>query len=366
MSTITAVYEIFDENPEARALDVAVEQSHELPTAVAPAESLHSLARVVSVEKQADGPAIATIEFPEELAGGELTQLLILLIGNVSLQDGVRLINLQISDALAAAVGGGPVLGIEGVRAKVKAPTRPLLATALKPVGLPAEALATMAYELAAGGLDIIKDDQGLGNQAWAPYRERVSLVTEAVARANAEHGTSAVYLPAIAGPGETFRERAQLAVDLGADGALLMPGISGFDRIREARDIFGPDRVIYSHPSFLGGFTSSPTHGISPEVTYGLLNRLAGADAAIFPSYGGRFSFTPEQCAGIAEAARRPFAGLKPILPSPGGGMSIERVPELVAHYGSDVLLLIGADLHRGGDLRGAAERFRAAAESA
>lgn len=366
MTVITAVFEIRDADPERRALEIAVEQSHELPTAVAPQESLHSLARVVSVEPRADGVAVATIEFPTELAGGELTQLLILLIGNVSLQNGVRLVDFAIDDELALAVGGGPRLGTEGIRRRVAAHGRPLLATALKPVGLPTAALATMAYELAAGGIDLIKDDQGLGNQPWSPFADRVEAVVAAVARANSDHGTSAVYLPAIAGPGDVFVERVHTAVELGADGALLMPGISGFDRIAEARSILGDDRIIYSHPSFLGGFTASDTHGISPEVVFGLITRLAGADAVIFPSYGGRFSLTPEQCAGVAANASREFAGLKPLLPSPGGGMSIDRVPELVAHYGADVLLLIGADLHRGGNLRAAAERFREAAERA
>jgi len=370
VSVITAVYEIHGDDPEARARAAAVEQSHELPTELAPESARHSLARVVSVERRADGPALATIEFPAALAGGELPQLLVLLIGNISLQDGIRLVDLDVPAELAAGFGGprlgGPRLGVGGLRRLAAAPERPLLATALKPVGLTPAELAAQAYALAAGGLDVIKDDQGLANQEWAPFHDRVAAVTEAVARANAEHGTRALYLPAIAGPGARFEERLRDAVALGADGALLLPGVSGFDRLAVAAEILGPDRPIYAHPSFLGGFTASATHGISPEVMFGLVHRLAGADAVIFPSAGGRFSLTPEQCRGIAAAAARPFAGLAPILPSPGGGMSVDRVPELVELYGRDVLLLIGSDLHRGGDLRAAAERFRAAAEAA
>jgi ribulose-bisphosphate carboxylase large chain len=40
---------------------------------------------------------------------------------------------------------------------------------------------------------------------------------------------------------------------------------------------------------------------------------------------------------------------------------MSLDRVPELVEFYGHDVVLLIGGELHRDGDPRGTAERFRA-----
>jgi ribulose-bisphosphate carboxylase large chain len=361
VSVITAVYEVAGDDPQARATGLAVEQSHELPTELAPPVAMRSLGRVVELRRRDDGPALATVEYPVELAGDELSQLLVLLIGNVSLQDGIRLVDLDVPEMLAAAVAPPSGPGVAGIRRLAAAPTRPLLATALKPVGLDAAALAEMAYELAAGGVDIIKDDQGLADQVWAPFAERVERVVDAVARANADHGTRAIYLPAVT----RLPERAELAVRLGADGALVLPGISGFDAFARARAAMGDERVLYGHPSFLGGFTASVGHGIAPHVLFGLVHRLAGADAVIFPSYGGRFSLTEQQCRDIADAARRPFAGLPPVLPSPGGGMSIGRVPELVDLYGRDVLLLIGADLHRGGDLRASAARFREAAEA-
>ncbi|MFT4051191.1 MAG: RuBisCO large subunit C-terminal-like domain-containing protein [Microbacterium sp.] len=360
---ITAVYEVSGDDPEARAAGAAVEQSHELPTALAPASALVSLARVVSVERSAGGPARATIAYPVELAGAELTQLLVVLLGNISLQDGLRLVDLDVPASLPAA-WTRPHPAVAGIRRLVGAPTRPLLATALKPVGLSPEGLAAQAYAFAAGGIDIIKDDQGLANQVWAPFRERVAAVTDAVARANAEHGTSARYLPAVSGPGALFEERLRFARERGADGALVLPGISGYDRICVAREVFGADGILYAHPSFLGGFTAAGSHGIAPDVLFGLISRLAGADAAIFPSYGGRFSLTRVECERIAAASSRPFAGLAPVLPSPGGGMTVARADELVGVYGRDVLLLIGADLHRDGALRENTERFRETAE--
>jgi ribulose-bisphosphate carboxylase large chain len=122
---------------------------------------------------------------------------------------------------------------------------------------------------------------------------------------------------------------------------------------------------VLLAHPALLGGLAVSPTEGLAPDVLYGLLLRLAGADAAIFPSFGGRFSYSEEECRSIVDGCVRPFAGLAASLPAPGGGMSPDRVPELVEFYGRDVVLLIGGELHRGGDPRGAAERFRALVES-
>jgi ribulose-bisphosphate carboxylase large chain len=50
-------------------------------------------------------------------------------------------------------------------------------------------ALAEMAYQLALGGIDVIKDDHGLANQTWSPFEERVTACCAAVAKANEETG---------------------------------------------------------------------------------------------------------------------------------------------------------------------------------
>ena len=47
-----------------------------------------------------------------------------------------------------------------------------------------------------------------------------------------------------------------------------------------------------------------------------------------------------------IAGAAREPWEAIAPTLPVPAGGMSVDRVDEMVADYGLDVMLLIGGNL--------------------
>jgi ribulose-bisphosphate carboxylase large chain len=355
---ITAVYEIHGDDAETRAAALAVEQSHELPTELAPPIAVERSLGVVR-ELTGGDSAIATVDYPVGLAGGELPQLLVLLLGNVSLQPGIRLVDVAIPHDLAGAIGG-PRLGVDGVRALTGVSGRPLLATALKPVGLDSAAIAALAYELAVGGLDIVKEDQGLANQPWAPFLERVPLIAEAVRRANAETGRRTLYLPVVDAPVAGYDRQLHAAREAGADGVMVLPGVGGWGALRHASNVLAGGMVL-SHPSFLGGFTASPTHGIAPDVLFGTLVRLAGADASIFPSFGGRFSLSREQCVAIAEAARRPLAGLAPALPAPGGGMQIDRVPELRDAYGDDTVFLIGADLQRG-EPRAAARRFAAA----
>jgi len=105
----------------------------------------------------------------------------------------------------------------------------------------------------------------------------------------------------------------------------------------------------IQTHPAFLGSFFSSPTNGISHGVILGTIARLAGADITIFPNTGGRFSFAPMQCREIKTKAVATLGNLKPIWIAPAGGMTLERIPEMLETYGSDIALLIGGALSRG-----------------
>ena len=60
---ITAVYEISAEDPAGRAAQVAVEQSHELPTELAPGNAVRdSLAHVRSVAQRPGLAALATVD----------------------------------------------------------------------------------------------------------------------------------------------------------------------------------------------------------------------------------------------------------------------------------------------------------------
>jgi ribulose-bisphosphate carboxylase large chain len=54
----------------------------------------------------------------------------------------------------------------------------------------------------------------------------------------------------------------------------------------------------------------------------------------------------------------------MKPIFPSPGGGMTLERIPEIANFFGNDTFLLIGGALHRG-NLLGNAKSLRTYVET-
>ena len=111
----------------------------------------------------------------------------------------------------------------------------------------------------------------------------------------------------------------------------LVAPLLAGLANIQALGREF-PDLALLAHPT-MGGAAR-----IAPEVLIGQVFPLVGADAVIFPNYGGRFGYSETRCRAIAEAARGVGA-----LPVPAGGMTLARVPELLGFYGADVMLLIG-----------------------
>jgi ribulose-bisphosphate carboxylase large chain len=286
------------------------------------------------------------VSYPDEAAGGDLLQFLNVVFGNTSLQPGIRVEDFSLPEGLHR----GPRFGVEGLRALVGVEDRPLASTALKPLGLPVSELALQAYQTALGGLDIIKDDHGLADQAFAPFEKRVERCAEAVGAANRETGDHSLYAPNITADPATALARARFAQEAGAGAVLVSPGLAGFGVVRALADSPSFRLPIVVHPAFTGSFVSAGPGGIDAGLFYGTLMRAAGADVTIFPNYGGRFSFSPEVCLSIARRAREPHGGLRPAFPSPGGGMTLDRIPELMQFYGRDFVALVGGGLHREG----------------
>ena len=146
----------------------------------------------------------------------------------------------------------------------------------------------------------------------------------------------------------------ASLKLMKAGDGLLVMPGLFGFGLIaRIARDET-LSMPVMAHPSFLGSFVHSEDAGVAHGVLFGTIQRLAGSDISVFPNVGGRFGFSEQDCRSIAMACLDPRGQGRPIFPSPGGGMSVDRAAEMHRMYGDDVVYLLGGSLLRSGDAIG------------
>jgi ribulose-bisphosphate carboxylase large chain len=324
----------------ARAQAIAVEQSVEMPLeAIGSDVVLRDIVGAVEhIADRGDGWFDVRIGLALATIGGDAGQLMNMLFGNTSLHDDVVLHDIALPPALLT-VFRGPHAGIPGLRARVGAHGRALTCSALKPQGLPAGDLALLAERFASGGVDYVKDDHGLADQGYSRFAERVPACAEAVARAAAATGHPTRYVPSLSGHYGTMRLQVELARAAGVDCVLIAPMVAGFATMQALVAEF-PDMAFFAHPS-LGGAAR-----IAPPLLIGTLFHLLGADAVIFPNYGGRFGYAPETCRQLADNARAPREGMRAALPTPAGGMTLARVPELLDFYGPDAMLLIGGNL--------------------
>jgi len=321
-----------------RAQAIAVEQSVEMPLSAIEDDFVSSeiVGRVESIAEQASGVFAVRIALAAATVGQDAGQLINMLFGNTSLQDDVVLHDVDLPPAMVAGFGG-PRHGLTDLRARVGAGRRALTCSALKPQGLSPDQLAQLARRFADGGIDYIKDDHGLADQAYSPFAARVEAIAAALQQADRSRATR--YAPSLSGDLDAMRRQLAQAAAAGIDIVLIAPMIAGLANfhtlVREHSGI-----AFMAHPSMAGAAR------IAPALLLGKLFRLLGADAVVFPHTGGRFGYSLDTCKRLAQTALDERDGLRPSVPVPAGGMTRDRVPEMLDFYGADVMLLIGGGL--------------------
>lgn len=328
--------------------NICIEQTVEFPPQLIYDDDIrrHIFGRIEDFASITPRQHRVTISYANEITSFALPQLLNVIYGNVSLLPEVKVQALSLSKSLAKAFKG-PRFGMDGLRKMVGRHSGPLFMSAIKPQGLSAEVLAEQAYQAALGELDFVKDDHGLSNQSFAPFRERVERCADAVRRANEVTGQNCLYAPMLSSPNEKIWDEALFAKSKGAGALLVAPALVGFDLVRrlaESEDIGLP---LISHPAMLGSYVVSPTNGFSFYAMFGQVMRMIGMDASIFPNHGGRFSFSEDDCKEIVRGCTSPMHHFKTIFPAPGGGITFENIPSMVSFYGKDVMYLMGGSLH-------------------
>lgn len=339
---------------EAIAEAIALEQSVEVPRAAVRDARVRDeiIARVKEISSVGEGEYEVRLLLAAETMGDDPAQTLNMIFGNTSMHAHVELIDAEFPEALIKNCGG-PRFGIAGLREKLKVSARPLTCSALKPQGLPNEKLAALCHEFALGGVDFIKDDHGLADQAYSPFAGRVHACQAAAVQAERESGHRSLYVPNLIGTPSTLIEQAHIAREEGVSAVMLAPALIGLPVFAEMVSEHLRGMIVLAHPAWSGASR------IAPEFLLGKLFRLYGADAVIYPHYMGRFAYSQPVCEAIADACRKPWAGVRETWPVPAGGMSVERAGELVHFYGRDVMLLIGGSLLIAEDVRARTRQF-------
>lgn len=330
----------------ARAEALLLEQTVELPRSAAERDAwvtAHILGRVEAVRPAREGCFAVTLAQPLAAVACDPAQLLNVLFGNSSLQPDLVLADVELP-ASAFEWLPGPRLGIGGLRALAGVADRPLLATALKPMGLGPRQLAALCGTFARAGLDVVKDDHGLADHPFCPFEARVDACLRAVEEAERDTGRRALYVPNLIGTPDRVLRQHDYARQAGARAVVLSPMIVGLPLLHQLASTPGALPIL-AHPA-LGGVLRA-----AEPALFGRLFRWYGADAVIFPHAGGRFSYSAETCRALADALRRSEPHTRSALPVPAGGIRLDRVAGLLEFYGGDCMLLIGGSLYEAGD---------------
>ncbi len=316
--------------------------------------ALHQ-AEVMDVQTEADGSAMATVRFPVANVEGDIASLLTMIFGKYSMAGPAKVMALRLPDGY----GQRAKFGISGLRSLLNTPDRPLIMAIFKPaLGLSADDHAQILAQVAAAGLDIIKDDEILGNLESAPTLERLQACRSVIEEAQQRTGRSLLYAINVTGRADQLLDQAKRLVAGGANALLLNVlsyGFSVLEALAQDPEITVP---IFAHPALAGAWCGSPDYGFSYSALLGTLMAYGGADAVLYPAHYGSLPFAAAEEYRIRDALRD-----RNVFPVPSAGIHPGVVPHAIADYGQDVILNAGTGImdHPDGPAAGVKAFFEA-----
>lgn len=332
---------------EEHASDITLEQTVEVPKDCIPEKHFEDGIIGIVENIQSNGEKtnkyIVSISYRADITDFSIPQFFNVLFGNISLKNNIKISDITFTESFHS-VFKGPNYGIEDIRKLLGVYGRALACSALKPMGLPTHELSKMTSLLAKGGIDFIKDDHGISNQRFHPFKERVSRCQENIEKVNARRERKTLYFPMVSGRFEEIEEQIHHVLKEGVKGILIAPMLVGVDTVRYIASKY--NLIIIAHPALTGTHFHDPNHGIAPSVFLGTLFRMLGADISVFPHAGGRFHFTEQDCISIRNSLRCTNGSWKTSFPCPAGGINMNRISELSRFYGVDTVFLIGGSL--------------------
>jgi 2,3-diketo-5-methylthiopentyl-1-phosphate enolase len=313
------------------------------------------LGEVVKGLTEPDGSSLVTIRFPEANVENDIPSLLTMIFGKYSMAGAAKVMAVRLPEHY----GRRPKLGITGIRESLGVFDRPLIMAIFKPaLGLSADDHAVILQEVASAGLDIIKDDEILGDLEVAPTLKRLEACRKVLDEVKQQTGRTVLYAVNVTGAADKLIEKARLLVREGANALLLNVltyGFSVLDALAADSEVNVP---IFAHPALAGALCAAPNHGMAYSVVLGTLMAHGGADAVLYPAHYGSLPFDAQEEALIRESLRS-----RNVFPVPSAGIHPGIVPQALADYGQDVILNAGTGImdHPDGSQAGVKAFFEA-----
>lgn len=249
-----------------------------------------------------------------------------------------------------------------------------IVGTIIKPkLGLRPHPFANACYDFWLGG-DFIKNDEPQGNQIFAPLKETIPLVADAMRRAQDETGEAKLFSANITADDhyemvargefilETFGEFADHV-------AFLVDGyVAGAAAVTTARRRF-PDQYLHYHRAGHGAVTSPQSKRGYTAFVHCKMARLQGASGIHTGTMGfGKMegeasdraaAYMLEQDSADGPFYHQEWYGMAPTTPIISGGMNALRIPGFFENLGhSNVVMTAGGGSY--GHIDGAAAGAR------
>ncbi len=289
------------------------------------------------------------IAFPTVNFGPDFPMMLTTLLGNdASTSTQARLVELKMPKDFAMGFGG-PNLGIEGMRKAVGVYDRPILMTMIKPcTGITPKVGAELLYNAALGGIEIVKDDELLGDTEFSPIVERVIEYNKAAERVYDETGIRPLYVVNITGPALELADRAKRVIDAGARAVMASYAAVGYSAFQGlAKLLKGMDIPLMGHYASSGMYFEGPLSGMGSHLAVGRFPRLAGADFIMTNTPFGGYPLQYEKYIKTIHHLTLPFYDIKPTMPIIGGGVHPGLTEKFVSDLGKDIILAAGGAIH-------------------
>jgi ribulose-bisphosphate carboxylase large chain len=290
----------------------------------------HVRGRVVAREDER-----AVLEFPEVNWGGDVTLLVSSLVAG-EWADSAAFSRCRLVDAeFPAGLFPGPAF---------EATEAVLVGAIIKPsLCLSPEQVAGTAGALAAGGADLVKDDELLGNPEWCPLEARVRAVAAAIP-------PEVRYAANVTGPVDSLLHRAERAVKLGAGALMVNAFAQGLDAVRALREMeFGVP--IFAHRVGAALWARDRKIGVAPSVI-SKLTRLCGADYVQVGSFTGSVYDEPDEVRAEIASCHESLEGIARSVAVLGGGVGPNNAARQIEEAGvtSGLMVLLGSAAYEGG----------------
>ncbi|KAA9108147.1 RuBisCO large subunit C-terminal-like domain-containing protein [Microbacterium rhizomatis] len=288
------------------------------------------------------------LRFPLGNFGPSLPNLMAAVAGNLfEMKElaAIRLIDLELPQEFADRYPG-PGFGVAGTRALMNRPSGAMVGTIIKPsIGLSPEELAEVVGDLAAAGIDFIKDDELQANGPSAPLAARVAAVMPVLKRHADRTGKMPMYAFNITD--DIGRLEANHDLVVAAGGTCVMAcinliGLAGLEFLRSHAAV-----PIHGHRAMLGAIARSDQVGIAFGA-WQKIARLSGADHLHTNGISNKFYESDAEVLAAIEAVRTPLLGLTPTVPVLSSGQWGGLAHATYSAVGTtDLLVLSGGGIH-------------------